>query len=216
MSDPITRSLDLVARAQEGDRQALDRLFERYYPQVLRIVRYRLGSRLRESLESGDIVQGTFIAAVQDFRNFEMRDEASLIHWLSKLVERQIIGQADYHGAQKRAAVRRVSLDTTRPGQGSSGSVSIQHADDTTPLLEKLEDAEQSSALIEALEALEPEHRELIILRNYVGASWETIAEETQRPSAAAARMMHARALLELGKILRARGFGGQAEAAGG
>ncbi len=214
MSDPITRSLDLVARAQEGDRQALDRLFERYYPRILQIVRYRLGSRLRESLDSGDIVQGTFIAAVKDFRNFEMREEASLIHWLSKLVERQIIGQADYHGAQKRAAARRVPLETTRPGQGASGGVSIQHADDTTPLLEKLEAAEENSALVESMEALEPEHRELIILRNYVGASWETIAEETGRPSAAAARMMHARALLELGKLLRARGFGGRDDAA--
>ena len=56
------------------------------------------------------------------------------------------------------------------------------------------------------LERLPEEYRELILLRNYAGASWESVAEETGRPSAAAARMMHARALVELGKLVRAAG----------
>jgi len=70
MSDPITRSLDLVLRAQQGDTDALNRLFERYYGRVQRIVRLRLGSRLREKVESGDILQETFIAAVRSLEDF--------------------------------------------------------------------------------------------------------------------------------------------------
>ena len=45
-----------------------------------------------------------------------------------------------------------------------------------------------------------------MILRNYVGASWEHIAEAIGSPSADAARMMHARGMIELGKHLRERG----------
>ena len=207
MTDPVTRSLELVARAQEGDREALDRLLERHSARVLAIVRYRLGPRLRESVESGDILQETFLAAVKAFPSFEMRDEGSLIHWLAKLVERQIIAQADYHGAKKREAARRVSLERTHGGSGQlSGSVPMLHADETTAPLEKLAKAEERAAVERAMDALPAEYRELLLLRNYAGASWESVAEATGRPSAAAARMMHARALLELAKVLREYG----------
>jgi RNA polymerase sigma-70 factor (ECF subfamily) len=208
MTDAVTRSLELVQRAQEGDRAALDQLLERHEARVLAIVRYRLGPRLRESVESGDILQETFMAAVKAFPTFEMRDEGSLIHWLAKLVERQIIAQADYHGAKKREAARRVSLDRTRANAGAfSASVSVVHADETTAPLEKLERAEERAAVERAMDALPDEYRELILLRNYAGASWESVAEQTGRPSAAAARMMHARAMLELAKLLRELGI---------
>jgi hypothetical protein len=39
-----------------------------------------------------------------------MREEASLINWLSRLAERQIIAAADYHGAKKRDNRRNVTL----------------------------------------------------------------------------------------------------------
>jgi len=58
-------------------------------------VRARLGARLRQHLESGDILNQTFAKAFQKFDHFEMRDEASLIHWLSKIAEGQIRDAAD-------------------------------------------------------------------------------------------------------------------------
>ena len=61
-------------------------------------------------------------------------------------------------------------------------------------------------SLFARFEAKLEQYRELILLRNYAGASWESVAEETNRPSAAAARMMHARAVVELGKLLREAG----------
>jgi RNA polymerase sigma-70 factor (ECF subfamily) len=207
MTDPVTRSLELVQRAQEGDREALDRLLERHSARVLAIVRYRLGTRLRESVESGDILQETFLAAVKAFPNFEMRDEGSLIHWLAKLVERQIIAQADYHDAKKREAARRTSLDRSRSGARFSGSVPLLHADESTGPLERIERSEERAAVESAMDDLPAEYRELILLRNYAGASWEAVAEATGRPSGPAARMMHARAMLELAKLLRERGL---------
>jgi RNA polymerase sigma-70 factor (ECF subfamily) len=205
MAEDVTQSLDLVLRAQEGDAQALNRLFERYYERVRRIVRLRLGSKLRETVDSGDILQETFKAAVGAIENFEMREEASLIHWLSRLAERQIIAAADYHGARKRDHALNVSLThTTRPTP--SGRAPIEHVDQGTQPLEKLAASEETELVERALDRLPEEYRELILLRNYAGASWEAVAEETNRPSAAAARMMHARAVVELGKLLREAG----------
>jgi len=203
MSDPITRSLDLVLRAQQGDTDALNRLFERYYGRVQRIVRLRLGSRLREKVESGDILQETFIAAVRSLEDFEMREEASLIQWLSRLAERQIIAAADYYGAKKRDSRKEASLSGVEEN-GASATVRFDFADGKSLQPFDLVAGSEEQALVEACLANLPEdYRELILLRNYAGMSWEAIAEETGRPSPAAARMMHARALIELGKLLR-------------
>lgn len=205
MTDDLTVSLDLVRQAQGGDEASLNRLFERYYERVRRIVRLRLGTRLRQGVDSGDILQETFIAAVRAFETFEMRDEASLINWLSRLAERQIIAAADYHGAKKRDHRKRVAL----PGAStveSAGRMGTEFAAKEPHPLEKLLESETSEQLEECLQDLTEEHRELIILRNYAGCSWEAVAEETGRPSASAARMMHARAMIELGKKMRERG----------
>lgn len=205
MPDDVTRSLDLVQQAQAGDREALNRLFARYYERVRRIVRLRLGRRLRETVESGDILQETFVHAVRAFENFEVRDEASLIAWLSRLAERQIIAQADYHGAKKRDHKKNVPLQAS----SESGTFEVAYLDDQTRPLEHLADAEQAGIVEGCIAELSEDYRELILLRNYAGASWEAVAEETGRPSAAAARMMHARAMVELGRLVRQAGGSG-------
>jgi RNA polymerase sigma-70 factor (ECF subfamily) len=204
----ITRSIELVNRAQDGDDEALNQLFDRYYERVRRIVRLRLGRKLRSALDSGDILQETFTQAVQGFDGFEMRDEASLIHWLSKLAERQIIAAADYHGAKKRDKSREVRLrgPASQDGTPASGASFGLAADATAPL-QKLTENEQVDIVERCIRDLPEDYRELIILRDYAGASWESVAEQTGRPSAAAARMMHARALIDLGKLVREQGL---------
>ena len=205
MSDEITRSLDLVLRAQKGDAEALNRLCQRYYDRVRKIVRLRLGARLRDRVDSGDILQETFLAAVRSLQSFEMREEASLIHWLARLAERQIIAAADFHGAKKRDRARDVPLTGRIADTGTVG-VPLQLVDAReAPPPDFVADAEEAEHVEACLERLPEEYRELILLRNYAGASWESVAEETGRPSAAAARMMHARALAELGKLVRAQ-----------
>ena len=104
-----TRNQILLAKA--GDREALDQVLSRYQDRLLRIVRQRLGNRLRSMLESGDIVQSTMLSAVESLDRFEMRDERSLINWLAKLAERQITGQADYWGSTKRELGRMQQME---------------------------------------------------------------------------------------------------------
>jgi len=205
-ADPaLTQSLDLVRSAQGGNPEALDRLFSRYYERVRRVVRMRLGRKLRSSLESGDILQETFAVAVKGFDRFEMREEASLINWLSKLAERQIIAAADYHGAKKRDRDMEVAMDAPQTGTGTS-EFRLEFGA-SVPGPDELAAADEEALLVElSMEQMSEEYRELLILRNYVGASWEHIAETVGSPSPDAARMMHARGMIELGKHLRERG----------
>ncbi|MBI5433631.1 MAG: sigma-70 family RNA polymerase sigma factor [Planctomycetes bacterium] len=207
MADDITQSVDLVHRAQAGDREALNRLFARYYERVRRIVRVRLGPELRALLDSGDILQETFAAAVSAFDRFEMREEASLIRWLATLAERQITAAADRYGALKRDRKREVPLSPVNPASSSSPHGRDLSASGPLPI-DEVAGEEEATLVDDAIRELPEEYRELILWRDYAGAEWDVVARETGRPTAAAARMMHSRAMVELTKLVRRRGLG--------
>jgi RNA polymerase sigma-70 factor, ECF subfamily len=204
MAEDIGVTLQLVRRAQGGDRAALDPLFQRYYDRVRRIARVRLGQGLRQRMDSGDIVQETFLAALGAFDRFEVRDESSLLQWLSVLLENRIRDASDWNDAAKRAAARERPL----VADGLSGAITLDLAAAALTPAESAAHGEQAEALEEALAALPEQDRELILLRDYVGMTWEEVAQRLGRPSAAAARMAHGKVLLELGARLR----GGRAD----
>lgn len=195
-------SIDLVRRAQGGDDGALDALIERYYERVRRIVRLRLGRGLRRYLDSEDILQGTFIGAVRAFDRFEMRDESSLLHWLGKIAEHQIKDAADYHYAQKRDGRRQQGL-VGRGSGDSSDEYTLELAGNGTPPLDEIIDGEHLDAIEEAIPELREDYREVILLHDYEGASWATVAEIMGSPSPDAARMHYARAITELTRLVR-------------
>jgi RNA polymerase sigma-70 factor (ECF subfamily) len=202
VDNETSNSIELVRRARNGDDDALDRLFRRYYDRVRRIVRMRLGARLKGRLEEEDILQDTFIAAVEHFDRFELRDDASLIQWLSRLAYTRMLAAADFHGAQKRGAGRVIS---GWGGFEDSSVISKELADRIEGPSERAARDELKSIVEDCISELAPDYRELILLREYVGMSWEQIAAETQRSSADAARMTHSRAMLDLARRVRER-----------
>jgi DNA-directed RNA polymerase specialized sigma24 family protein len=52
---------------------------------------------------------------------------------------------------------------------------------------------------------LREDYRNVILCRDYAGASWATVAESTDSPSADAARSLYTRAVTELASIVRRR-----------
>jgi len=197
-------SLDLVRRAKEGDLDAFDRLFARYYDRVRRIVRLRLGRHLQPAVETEDILQETFVAAVRAFDHFEVREEARLIDWLGKIAENRIRAAARHARAEKRDRRREQAIDHIRTSL-SSGCLVIQPAASVTlPDVKAMRD-EEVGILEECIAELKDEYREVIVLRDYEGASWELVAELMQSPSANASRMLHARALVALATAVGGR-----------
>ena len=192
LRDPQTR--DLVHRAKEGCREALGTLFGRYYERIRKIVRQRLGYRLRELMESNDILQETFVHATRNFHRFEPIDDRSLINWLARIAETTIMGQAKYHRAVKRhCPVAMLPLD-------NEDSELI--ASNTGAPLEEMARRERAEWVHACIWKLPRQYREILILRHYAGLSWHQIASTHGRPSSDAARMMHAKAVLELRREL--------------
>jgi RNA polymerase sigma-70 factor (ECF subfamily) len=201
MDRDLTASFALVRQAKEGDRAALARVVERYYDRILRIVRARLGPGLRHCTESQDLVQETFAAAVRDFEHFDVREEASLVHWFARLAERQILRAAEYHRAERRdpGRVEHAHREASDPALAAAAS---------SPGPSTRAVAQEQRELVEdCLHELPDEYRELILLRDYAGVSWQEMARVTGRPSPDAARVMHVKAVEELSKLLRRRGL---------
>ena len=72
--------------------------------------------------------------------------------------------------------------------------------------LTRMQIEEASTQLEDAIHDLPEQYRDVILLRDYAGCSWDEIAKETGRPTESAARMVHARAMVALSKRMQAEG----------
>jgi RNA polymerase sigma-70 factor (ECF subfamily) len=192
----FTGTIDLVQRAQGGDRAAVQQLFSRYYERVRRIVRLRLGSSLRGRLDSADILQEVFLDALRSLDRFQMLNKGSFINWLARVAEHRIRDAADFHGAARRDAAREVPIweDTSGLDRGLTAS-------GLAPL-DGAARADEIRRLEDAIEHLSPEDRELVIWRIYADADWATVAAETDRSSPDAARMAFRETIKRLARLM--------------
>lgn len=220
-SDPpdFNESMSLVRRFQDGDDAALNQLLERYQERLQRIVRIRLGSRLRAHIESMDIVQEASMVAMRKLGDFQLRDNASILRWLSQIVLNQIRDVHQYFDAERRDVGRVVSLEPTQ-GAAEDTRPALQLAGDD-PLPEELAwRSELREILDDSMTKLTDEYREMVLRRDYYGEDWATIAHELgyvarQGESASskerldraihAAQEFHRRAWIKLRQIVRPR-----------
>src|SRR5215510_4046005 len=72
-------SVNLVRRAQDGDREALQELVLRYQDRVRRLVRIRMGPTFDGVLDSLDLSQDTWLAALRGLQGLQARDHFSII-----------------------------------------------------------------------------------------------------------------------------------------
>lgn len=206
VQNPLTQTLELVKKAQTGDRDALNRLFDRYYERVRRSVRARIGARMRTVLDSGDILQFTFAKAFQIFDRFEMRNEGSFIHWLCEIAVGQIHDENDKNEAKKRKPTGGIQSLDASPGDDDGDLHGMIPASHTGPV-GKAERNENESAVDDCLDRLPDEHRKCIVLRDYEGLEWLEVAKELGKNTDSAARELHRRALLLLAKCLKSKGI---------
>lgn len=178
--DSITQSL--CEKAKSGDRQAYDRLFALHSDRALLFIRARLGPKLRENVESVDVLQDAYLAAHKAFGGFQYVDDGSFARWLCRIIENRIRDMNDHFGAQKRQAIPLPASDPTGP-------------------VTALDRAEHREKILGALDELSEDHRQVLLLRFFEGLSAEEAGLIMDR-TAGAVRKLASRALVELGKRL--------------
>jgi RNA polymerase sigma-70 factor (ECF subfamily) len=201
----LSGTVVLLGRVQhQGDGEALDRLFARYYPRVLRYVQARTGKLVRSKMEIEDIVQNTFFAAIQDIRSVQVREPGELIHWLATVAENQIRGAVDHWRAAKRNPRLEKPLAAIKSSI-SSGTFRFEPMAEQESPSDALGKREIYELVNECLGELSEDHRQVLLLRNIAGASWDYVARQMGRETPQAACMLHARAKVALLKVLGLR-----------
>jgi RNA polymerase sigma-70 factor (ECF subfamily) len=178
-----------------GSNQALDRLYERCTPRLLSYIRLKLGRSLRERLESRDILQATLLKSFQHLGDFRGSDGQSLMAWLARIADREIVDRADYHNRQRRDAGRESSIDDHPELTARVRSV-----------LSQVIVEERAGDLEAAIDSLSDAHRQIILLRKFEDLSFKEIGQRLGK-SEDACRMLLARAMTAL--TLKLAGHGG-------
>jgi RNA polymerase sigma-70 factor (ECF subfamily) len=183
-------SVELVRRIQGGDGAAFDDLYRRYRDPLLFAIRARLGSKLRGALESEDVLQSVFKDALSDIHRFEPRAGGSLGHWLHVCVLNKIRAKAEHFGAAKRTGA--VPLTQSVADGAATPTIELQYMD-----------AERWGRLERALNQLDANAREVVILRSVEGLTNDEAARVLKSSPAATAKA-YTRALARLGVWLAA------------
>jgi RNA polymerase sigma factor (sigma-70 family) len=188
-TDAADTSLQLLARAQAGDPQALNDLLARYLPGLRRWASGRLPQWARSASDTDDFVQDAVSKAFIRIGQLEAQREGALRAYLRQAVFNRI--RDEYRRAGRRPPAEELSVDVP--------------ADATSPLDEAI-GAEAADRYERALQRLRPEDREAIIVRVELESTYEEAAAALGKPSADAARMAIARALVRLAEEMsRAR-----------
>lgn len=130
-------------------------------------------------------MQDTLLRALQHLETFENRGEGAFLAYLRQGVMNAIRDDLRRTGTRP----RHTELDTSV-------------GDPAPAVLDQVIGSERLRRYEHALERLDPEQRQAIVLRIEFGFSHQQVAEALGKPTANAARMTVARALVELAKAM--------------
>lgn len=155
-----------IARLNDGDVEAVERVFRAYEPYLRIAVRRRLDRRLRPKVDSGDIVQSVFADVVAGVRGGGWRFEgrAQLLGLLRRIAVRRI---ADRYQSNRRGLEREQPLEWTATADLPR-----------SPLPRPSQEAQGREFWDRLLDACPPAHREIVRLRRN-GFRLAEIAERT-------------------------------------
>jgi RNA polymerase sigma-70 factor (ECF subfamily) len=178
------RDLALVRRVQEGDRAAFRRLFDLHHRKAYAVA----FGVLKHRQDALDVVQEAFVKVHKNLGNFQ--GTSSFYTWLYRIVMNLAIDHL-----RRRKIGRNVEYDDAVLKDGDAA------ADDG--ILPRMLDANPRKAVIRrellakmeaALAALPEYHRQVILLREVEGLSYEEMAEALDVPKGTImSRLFHAR-----------------------
>jgi RNA polymerase sigma-70 factor, ECF subfamily len=186
---------EVILACQSGDVQAFGFLVNRYQKQMFNIA-FRMTGSYEEACE---VVQEAFLSAYRSIKKY--RAEAKFSTWLYSITVNQTRSRLqemrdhDFHEG--------VSIDDP-PGDDADSPVK-QYSSDDLGVAEQVEQKELKEKVQECIDALDEEHREVVVLRDIQGFSYDEIAHMLKVPDGTVkSRLFRARLLLKdsLGKVL--------------
>jgi len=152
---------ELLSTARAGDKAALEKLLERHQAQV-----YRFGMKMcRDPEDAADVLQDTLLAMARGIRDF--RGATSISTWLYTVARSFCIKKR----RRSKFAPEAPSLDTTVAAEAAALADSAQSPH------EALASKQVEQALDQAIGALDPMYREVLVLRDIESLTALEVAE---------------------------------------
>ncbi len=157
----------LLARAQGGDMNAFEELVGRHEEKV-----YGLALRMtRSEADAAEITQDTFLSAYQHLSEF--RGEAAFGSWVHRIAANNALMRL-----RRQKVLDIVSDDLAGPEFTERGSLAeAPESDWSRRADDKILDDELGRAIQEATDALPEGYREVFLLKDVEGLSYEEISE---------------------------------------
>jgi RNA polymerase sigma-70 factor (ECF subfamily) len=192
----------LFERAVRGDQQAWGDLLERHRDRLRRLIALRLDVRLQGRVDASDVIQEAYLEASTRLPDYARSPDLPFFLWLRYLVGQKIIDQHRRHlGAQARDAGREVSLYRGAMPEATTAALAAQLLGRMTSPSHAAIRAERKIRLQEALNAMDPIDREILVLRHYEQLSNGEAALVLGLDKSAASKR-YARALVRLKDVL--------------
>ena len=185
-TNPAAESRRLLARAQAGERRALNELFRRELPLLRRWAHSRVPRGLWRRADADDLVQLTFLRALRRYGSFQSRSGPQFQHYLRRILInltrdeiRKALREPDMTDADELIAIRQpTSLDLML------GRDAIRR-------------------FRRALDSLPPRSKRALQARLEMGRSYADIARLIQAPNAEAARSVVTRAVERVARLMK-------------
>jgi RNA polymerase sigma-70 factor (ECF subfamily) len=191
-----------IRLAREGREDALGTLLGAYRNYLRVLAATCIDRDVRGKADPSDVVQEALLKAHQHFHDFRGTTEQEWIAWVRRILVNTL---AELHRRFSLAG-RRISRERPLETMMERSSLMLRNlvpAQGPSPS-QQAQQQELGVVLADALSELEPEDREVVILRNLQELGWNEVAERMQR-SPGAVRMLWTRALQRMGPLLKGR-----------
>ena len=145
--------IELIKRAQKGEREAFAALYEKYFEKIYRYCFFNL----RSHEDAQDAVQETFVKTLRRIKEFETKSQGTFQAYLFQIARNIIIDRS-----RKRREIKIEDFE------------SIESTEDMVEEFSKKQRSERVRRVIDRLDGVE---RQIIILRYFEEMSYEEISE---------------------------------------
>lgn len=187
--EDLGSTADLFRMARNGDRQALNHLYERMWGVLVRVAHGRLPKAARGLADTQDIVQNAMVYALKVIDTFEPQYPGAFLVYMRRCVINEVSNQV-------RKATRRPSVVLT------DDIVSTEPGPDEDYKATRIRERYEL-----ALTKMSDEDQQIVIEKVEMGFSYAEIAA-MHHIQVNAARMRVARALVRLAEVMKKLGHG--------
>jgi RNA polymerase sigma-70 factor (ECF subfamily) len=186
-----------LQRLRQGDADALAALLDCYRPRLRQMVRLRMDRQLAARVDPSDVIQEVYLDAQRQIRAYLQDCKVDFYVWLRGLAGQRLSNIRRQHlGAKCRTAWREVPLPA-----GSSLMLAQQVLAGGTSPSRALLKKELRRRVQQAIERLQPDDREVILMRHFEEMSNQEVAQAIGLTESGAT-MRYGRALFRLKEIL--------------